>query len=249
MYRLKPSEPEVAMPSDPVDTEIPCFALTEERKDPNLLLVEDLCQLQTEDSNYRELTKDMTRDPSLVLDDHGVLGRTLSFGEFQVVLPQILHGETITLIERREYLHDLEVHGDVHHLRRGVSTEFSASRFAHCCNTVGPVTEALPQAIQMEELIRDQAEDPECLRAARRTGAYSLIDYNEHGVLVRRAPLDGFIQILVPASLRPELLHLEHFPRTAGHPCITRMFRSMRKNYYWSRMAHDVAETVRNCPT
>jgi hypothetical protein len=100
MSRLKPSDPEVAMPSDPVDTEIPCFALTEERKHPNLLLVEDLCQLQTEDSTYRELTNDMTRDPSLDFDDHGVLGRTLPSGEFQVVLPQILHGETLTLIER-----------------------------------------------------------------------------------------------------------------------------------------------------
>jgi Integrase zinc binding domain len=96
----------------------------------------------------------------------------------------------------------------------------------------------------MEELIRDQAKDPECLRAARHTGADSLIDYNEHGVLVRRAPLDGSIQILVPASLRPKLLHLEYFPRTAGHPGTTRMFRSMRKNYFWSGMANDVAEIV-----
>jgi hypothetical protein len=88
----------------------------------------------------------------------------------------------------------------------------------------------------MEEPIRDQAEDQECLRAAHHTGADSLIDYNEHGVLVRRAPLDGSIQILVPASLRPKLLHLEHFPHTAGHPGITRMFRSMPKNYFWSGM-------------
>jgi hypothetical protein len=92
MSRLKPSDPEVAMPSDPVDTKILCFALTEERKHPNLPLVKDLCQLQTEDSNYRELTNDMTRDPSLEFDDRGVLGRTLPSGEFQFVLPQILHG-------------------------------------------------------------------------------------------------------------------------------------------------------------
>jgi hypothetical protein len=101
------------------------------------------------------------------------------------VLSQILHEETITLIERREYPHDLEVRGDVHHLRRAVNTDFSASRFVHCYNTVATVMEALPQAIQMVELVRDQAEDPECLRAARHTGADSLIDYNEHGVLVR----------------------------------------------------------------
>jgi Integrase zinc binding domain len=247
MSRLKPSVPEVAIPSDPVDVEIPCFALTEERKDPNLLLVEDLFQLQAEDSSYRDLTNDITRNSSLDFEVHGVLGRTLPSVEFQVLLPQILH--SITLIERREYPHDLEVHGYIHHLRRRVNTDFSASCFAHYGNTVATVREDFLQAIQMKELIRDQAEDPECIRAARHTGADSLINYNEHGVLVRRAPLDGSIQILVPASLRPNLLHLEHFPRTAGHPGITRMFRLMRKNYFWSERAHDVAETVRNCST
>jgi hypothetical protein len=80
MSRLKSSDPEVAIPFDPVDTEILCFALTEGRKYPNLLLVEDPCQLQSEDANYRELTKDMTRDPSLDFDDHGVLGWTLLSG-------------------------------------------------------------------------------------------------------------------------------------------------------------------------
>ena len=86
MSRLRPSNPEIAVPSEPVDTEIPCFAVTE-GNDPTLLLLEDMCQLQTEDSNYHKLTNIMTRDPSLDFDDHGILGRTLPSGEFQVVLP------------------------------------------------------------------------------------------------------------------------------------------------------------------
>ena len=114
MSRLKPSNPEIAVPSEPVDTDIPCFSVTE-GNDPTLLLLEDMCQLQTEDSNYHKLTNIMTRDPSLDFDDHGILGRTIPSGEFQVVLPRVLDEKTVTLIERREYPHDLMGHGDVHH--------------------------------------------------------------------------------------------------------------------------------------
>jgi transposase InsO family protein len=85
--------------------------------------------------------------------------------------------------------------------------------------------EVLPQAIQTEDLILEQARDKECKDFAAFKAK----------------------QIVVPASMRPKLLHLEHCPQTAGHPGSTRMFRSMRRRFFWPKMAQDVAETVRQC--
>jgi hypothetical protein len=123
---------------------------------------------------------------------------------------------------------------------------------AHCevanPNSAGILAaEVAPAALQLDEIIREQAKDPECQRLAALTGSDSLFDYEDSGVLVRRAPLDGALQIVVPASLQPRVLHLEHFPRTAGHPGVTRMFRSLRKRYFWKSMSADVSETVRQC--
>jgi Integrase zinc binding domain len=79
-------------------------------------------------------------------------------------------------------------------------------------------------------------------------GPDTLFDVDDHGLLVRRAHLDGSRQIVIPAVLRSRLLHLEHFPKVAGHPGMTRMFRSMRKRFFWKHMAADVSETIRQCP-
>jgi Integrase zinc binding domain len=78
-------------------------------------------------------------------------------------------------------------------------------------------------------------------------GPDTLFDVHDHVLLVRRASLDGYRQIVVPAVLRPQLINLEHFPKVAGHPGITRMFRSMRKRFFWKHMAPDVSETIRQC--
>ena len=109
------------------------------------------------------------------------------------------------------------------------------------------LAEVRPAAIQTEELMREQATDPDCQRYSTYAGPDSLFDFNEDGILVRKAPLDGSRQVVVPASLQPRVLHLEHFPKTAGHPGITRMFRTLRKTFFWPKMAVDVATTVREC--
>jgi hypothetical protein len=112
---------------------------------------------------------------------------------------------------------------------------------------VAVTEEVLPQALQTEELIREQTRDKEGKAFAALAGSDNIFDYDDEGLLVRLAQLDGMRQIVVPASLRPRLLHLEHFPRVAGHPGSTRMFRSLRRRFFWPGMAADVAETVRQC--
>lgn len=74
-----------------------------------------------------------------------------------------------------------------------------------------------------------------------------MIDVNRDGIVIRKAPLDGAEQILVPLALRPRVLYLEHHPKSVGHPGVTKMFRSMRKYYFWRNMYRAIEDTVRGC--
>ena len=58
-------------------------------------------------------------------------------------------------------------------------------------------------------------------------------------------------QVLVPQStdLREEILREFHFFRFAVHPGGTRMYRDLRRQYYWSGMKRHVGDFVRRCLT
>ena len=71
---------------------------------------------------------------------------------------------------------------------------------------------------------------------------------DKRGLLVRTSPVDKSEQIVVPEDLRSRVLFLAHFPRMSGHPGGTRMFSTLRRQYYWPSMAMDVHATVRGCP-
>jgi Integrase zinc binding domain/Integrase core domain len=141
--------------------------------------------------------------------------------------------------------------GDARRLRRGDASSVRSSVRSMAQTLSDEVvvlsTTPIPAAVQIEELIREQAKDPEYQTYAASAGQDSLLDYNAAGILVRRVPLDGAIQVVVPAALQPRILHLEQFPHSVGHPGVTRMFRSLRKRFIWKKMAADVADTVRNC--
>jgi hypothetical protein len=63
-----------------------------------------------------------------------------------------------------------------------------------------------------DELRREQAADPECQHFIANSHADSIFDHKEHGTLIRKAPVHGSLQVVVPAPLRPNILHMEHFP-------------------------------------
>ena len=67
------------------------------------------------------------------------------------------------------------------------------------------------------------------------------------GILRRRAAPDGAHQVVVPASLQEQVLHLEHDATLAGHPGESRIYTAMRLYYYWVGMAADVVYYVRKC--
>jgi Integrase zinc binding domain/Integrase core domain len=107
----------------------------------------------------------------------------------------------------------------------------------------------LPREISLEELRYEKQRDPEIseLFGTGGSGRNPVIDVNRDGIAIRKAPLDGAEQILVPWALRPHVLYLEHHPKSVGHPGVTKMFRSMRKRYFWRNMYREVEDTVRGC--
>jgi transposase InsO family protein len=64
---------------------------------------------------------------------------------------------------------------------------------------------------------------------------------------VRIVPSDAARQIVVPLSLSSRVLCPVHYSTAIAHPGSHRMFRTMRRSFYWPHMAEDVYETVRKC--
>ena len=105
-------------------------------------------------------------------------------------------------------------------------------------------------AISIEEILREQRNDTFCQKRLAELDQglrYSPFHINEHGVLIRKSPLDETTQVVVPLSLRPRLLHLQHVPPSAGHPGGRRMYATLRHHYYWPHMAADTYDFVKNC--
>jgi Integrase zinc binding domain len=101
--------------------------------------------------------------------------------------------------------------------------------------------------VSAEKLRKEQAVDPVCKKLLLSADKSLLYDLNEVGILVRKSPFDGSQQIVVPQSLVSQILYLEHYPPTAGHPGAHHMFQTIRKTFFWPRIAEDVYETVRQC--
>jgi Integrase zinc binding domain len=171
----------------------------------------------------------------------------LPSGEFQVTIPALgdlllpisIVCDTPLLEENLNVIDDEDAtilrKGEVIRLKDNFSTPLSVA-----------TAESLPQTIQFDELRYEQERDAECSDVFNQRGELSPIDINDDGLLVRKAPLDGVEQIVIPLSLRGRLLHLAHYPKTAGRPGVTRVFRSMRKRFFWRSMYTDVAAVVRN---
>ena len=122
-------------------------------------------------------------------------------------------------------------------------------QFVECPEVLALVDNDAPaDPIPIEEFLEEQSKDPFCKAKAETVGeANSNFDYDRYGFLVRRSPLDGALQRVVPKSLQARVLHAAHYPRLAGHPGGTRMYLTLRRDYYWPHMANDAYATVKSC--
>jgi hypothetical protein len=167
------------------------------------------------DPTCRQLFESLIISSAIDYDTHGVIGNVLPSGEFQICVPPTLTTSILVVTELAS-IPDMMVREDAHHLRSGDTACFPQHVMDYMTQAAIMETEVAPVALHIDEIIREQATDPDFQQFAASAGADSLFDYEDSGVLVRRAPLDGALQIVVQKSLQPRVLHLEHFPRSVS---------------------------------
>jgi hypothetical protein len=101
--------------------------------------------------------------------------------------------------------------------------------------------------VSSDELQTAQAADETCQRLLLQTSKTPMYELNKDGLLVRVSPVDGSQQVVVPQNLVSRILYMEHYLQSAGHPGAHRMFQTIRRTFFWPRIAEDVYETVRTC--
>lgn len=75
----------------------------------------------------------------------------------------------------------------------------------------------------------------------------SAFNLNQQGVLIRRANLDGAIQLIALKSLRGHILRLTNHPLLAGRPGGRWMYETLRRHVFWPHIAADVYSTLKTC--
>lgn len=104
-------------------------------------------------------------------------------------------------------------------------------------------------AILIETIVEEQSSDKFCLKIKTKVdnGRTKRYRFDERGLLVRISPIDSSVQIVVPEKLRARVLYLAHYPKTSGHPGGTRLFSTLRREFYRPSMALDCYSAVRSC--
>jgi len=96
--------------------------------------------------------------------------------------------------------------------------------------------------ISMAKLAKEQLADSfwqeirEDMDTTDRTRFYE----NGDGMLCRHVQQEGTQQVVVPRSLVADRLEREHSSPLGGHPGETKMYRTLRRRYYWPSLAADV---------
>jgi hypothetical protein len=107
LSRLKPSDPKVASPTDPVDTEIHCFStMFPNEIPPTLLLLENFHEQQATEEACCHLVDTFDSSPTVDYDSHGVIGHVLRSGEFQPLIPApFSQAAPLTLLQEQTIPH------------------------------------------------------------------------------------------------------------------------------------------------
>jgi RNase H-like domain found in reverse transcriptase/Integrase zinc binding domain/Integrase core domain len=116
----------------------------------------------------------------------------------------------------------------------------------------GPLLESIKDwnAITIDEMRAAQEADVDCVRMrGQMASPGSSLDEGGDGILVRVSPLDNRVQVVVPHALRERVLSLTNYPRSSVHPGGTRLFASLRRDFFWPQMAADCEAFVKRCPS
>jgi RNase H-like domain found in reverse transcriptase/Reverse transcriptase (RNA-dependent DNA polymerase)/Integrase zinc binding domain/Retroviral aspartyl protease len=98
-------------------------------------------------------------------------------------------------------------------------------------------------AVLLDEIRSAYANDPECLNLLRDPARYH---YELRGGLLLRHP-DSGIYVPNDKRIRTQLLYEAHDAATGGHFGANKTHAKLAQNFYWPRMARDVAQYVSTC--
>lgn len=103
--------------------------------------------------------------------------------------------------------------------------------------------------LTIDEIREAQFTDSLCakLRHDIDMGKAAPFSEDKRGLIVRIAPIDKAIQIVLPSALRSRALHLANHTPVAGHPSISRQYYTMRRTFFWPSMAADIAGVSKTC--
>jgi len=97
----------------------------------------------------------------------------------------------------------------------------------------------------VDEVIRKQSEDPVIKKLIEKVKAQQRVDYElrSDGALLKHD------RIYVPRNVEVKQVILEkaHSAAYAMHPSSTKMYRMLRKFYWWPGMKREIAEYVVRC--
>jgi len=90
------------------------------------------------------------------------------------------------------------------------------------------------RGINRDTMFSVQAAGGYCQQLSRtlNAGRHMLFFEDRDGDLRRRAAPDGAHQVVISASLKEQILHLEHDTIIAGHPGAFRIYAAIRRYYY-----------------
>jgi transposase InsO family protein len=235
---------------------------------------ESLFEHQCRDQMAQRIRERTSIDPLWDSDQHGLLVQRLPSGELQVHVPTsvsrdrpsyiitpvaedgsdvrrgdsvpnrkalAMNGTTATPLPTR-----ITIHGLAKRTRPGLGVFATGAASTHAAAQVIPSgMEDDVSALSTEDLISEQAADPEFQTVKAASALNGLYDLDDRGVLIRtkrrvragRRPEFPTVQGTIPVAL----------PDGRDPPKAHRMFRNMRRSLYWPHMAEDVYETVRQC--
>lgn len=105
------------------------------------------------------------------------------------------------------------------------------------------------ERITLEELLREQLTDAFCAAIRSRLNGGEVLPFrlDDRGILVRT--VEAYEQIVIPHSLKSRVLHLAHYSQLSGHPGGTKLYLSLRRDFYWPTLAMDCHATAKLCAT
>lgn len=101
-----------------------------------------------------------------------------------------------------------------------------------------------PDLQRLHEYLEGKSPSPPAL-FRRGLSSYCL----QQGIVVKKnfSPNKAAYLLVVPKSLREEILQASHDEPMAGHLGFTRTLRRIQERYYWPRLSSDVAHYVKSC--